>query len=242
MALKFSRNGVENAFHLLFKTISMFFNVLTIEVEDHALFPVDLEEIAMLDKVLHHLRHSANQQVFAEIIHCLGMDGAKWPFLFKAVFDERHHHLVAQSPKKFLEIHRIHLDAPLFRGNQYVLDILVDGNQRASLDVIITPVGHQMLDGRPRLRILLNLIEHNQGVALMQGHMKVQLELKKQLVAVMQIVVEDVAQWLRHVAEIHKNGRFILFGKLTGDITLSNTPCTVKQNGHTALVFRLPFQ
>ena len=76
----------------------------------------------------------------------------------------------------------------------------------------------------------------------MQGHMKVQLELKKQLFAVMQIVVEDVAQWLRHVAEIHKNGRFILFGKLTGDITLSNTPCTVKQNGHTALVFRLPFQ
>ena len=99
-----------------------------------------------------------------------------------------------------------------------------------------------MFNGCPRLRVFLNLVEHNQGVALMQGYMEMQLELKKQLVAVVQIVVEDVAQRLRHVAEIHTNGRFILFGKLTGDITLSNTPCAVKQNGHTALVFRLPFQ
>ena len=51
----------------------------------------------------------------------------------------------------------------LLRWQHDVLYILLDGDKGTSLDVVIPPVGYQMLDGSTGTGAELHFIEYNQG-------------------------------------------------------------------------------
>ena len=67
--------------------------------------------------------------------------------LFKAGADIGHQRFFIQRPTEFLEIHGVHFDMALFRGNDNILDILLNGDQRASFYKIVATVCHQILNG-----------------------------------------------------------------------------------------------
>ena len=75
----------------------------------------------------------------------------------------RNGRLIPHCPTEFLEIHRVHVDGLLLRRDDYILHILVDGDERSRLYVIISPVLHQELDRLPGTGELLDLIEYDQG-------------------------------------------------------------------------------
>ena len=106
--------------------------------------------------------------------------------------DGVHQGRASRRPEKLLEIHREHFDVALFRGNQDVLDVLVDGDERPRLDVVVAAVLHQVLDRLPGLREELDLVEHDQRVALVERHVRERRQVGEERVEVRQVLDEKI--------------------------------------------------
>ena len=87
--------------------------------------------------------------------------------------------MVSDCPKKLFIIHRVHIDSAFFAGDQNVFHILLNRNQRARFNVVISMVFYQMLDCLTSERTKLNFVKDYDRLALYQIYMILKLELKE---------------------------------------------------------------
>ena len=219
-------------------------DVSAIQREDVALDRIHRLQVVRCGELRHGLRHPADYHVLAEHIHDLAMHIRAERFhVRKALPHKRHRRRIAHRPEKFLEVHWIHRDAMLLAWNENVLDVLVDRYQRTRLDVVVASVGDEMLDCLSRTRELLNLVEDDECVPLYEPGMCDALEVEKESVKVIKVLVENALQLRLRLAEIHEDVACIfVLGELLDDIALPYTTRSVYQERRRSVAFRLPFQ
>ena len=161
MFLQLARYFLKNSGNFGFLIVGVFVNVIAIKSQYVTLHLIHLFKIPRFHILGDSLRHTPDNQVLPEIIHCPTVESLHRKAFVKPHPDIRHQHLVSHSPQKFLKVHRKHFDGMFFRRQHDVLDILLDGNQRACLYVIITPVCHQVFDGCTGTWTKLHFIEYD---------------------------------------------------------------------------------
>ena len=73
------------------------------------------------------------------------------------------------SPSKFLVVHRIHIDRFFLARNHYTFHVLVNADERACLNVIVSAISHQVLDCLPCNGIQLDFVKDDYGLTFVQG-------------------------------------------------------------------------
>ena len=161
----------------------------------------------------------------------------------KVIPDEIHRHIIALRPKELLEIHRIHLDPILLGRNDNLLHILIDGNERACLKIIVPPVRDQGLDRLTRPREPLNLVKYEQSLSLVKPNTIMCGKLQEERIQLLKIVLKQLPDILSRLAEVYENiGLVLVLGKLFGNIALSDTTRPVNQQGRCACIPPLPLK
>ena len=124
-----------------------------------------------------------------------------------------------------------------------VLDILLDGHERACFQIIIPPIRHKIFNGRPRSWTQLHLIQNDQCFTYIQfGSIEVG-QIHKQCIKIIQIMIKQINDFFWRTVEINQNVAFIFrFSKLFSNITLSDTSGTVNQQSCTSGFFMFPIQ
>ena len=139
----------------------------------------------------------------------------------------------------------------MFFGWQHdVLDILLNGNKRASLNIVITPVCNQVLDGCTGTGAELYFVEYDQGTGFLAFRLagskfppEVKFQTHEKHIEVIQIKVEKLHYLRIYLAEVHQNVRLVFFAcKFFHDITFPYTPGSFYQKGSITLMVFLPFQ
>lgn len=220
-------------------------DVVAIQGQDVALLLVGQGEIAVVfNKRRHALRHSAQQHILLEAEHGLVVQVVlqRLP-LGKALADVGNEVVVAESHRKLLKIHWIHLDGTFFGRNGDVLHGLADGDERTRLDIVIATVLDQLLDGLPRLGIALHLVEDDDRLAAVERHTVFRAENHEEGIQVVQVVLKGVEHGGTHVVEVDEDIGFVLrLGELLHDGGLADTSCTFHEQGLASLGRLLPFE
>ena len=110
--------------------------------------------------------------------------------MFPNAVKQRNCSRVAHSPTKLFVVHWVHTDALLFAGNEYVLRVLSDRNQRAGFDIIVTMIFHKRLNSLAGKWLELYLVKDDEGVAFDQLHTIDQLKPQENIIKVRDIIEE----------------------------------------------------
>ena len=85
--------------------------------------------------------------------------------------------IVAHSPKKFLIIHREHIKPAFLAGNDDILDIFLNWDQRTSFNVIISVIFNEMFYCLSSKGTALNFIKYYQRFSFNEIDLELQLKL-----------------------------------------------------------------
>ena len=100
-------------------------DVVAVQVQDLPFYVIYLIKIFCFYIFSHGLRHSANNEILSEVIHSHTVHGLSHLTLFlKVTPDEWHQSLVAHSPQKLFEVHRVDL-VVFFISNTIGLNLFV---------------------------------------------------------------------------------------------------------------------
>ena len=145
------RNLVEDRHHLVCYLTCIVEDVITIDCQHITFSSIYGIKVFGLNILFDGLRHSSNYHIETESIHCLTMESLSHRLPLYIHFPYQvHQHIITCSPKKLFKVHRVHLNRTFFRWEHDALCVFLDTYQRSRLNVVISSVGHQKLDGCSR--------------------------------------------------------------------------------------------
>ena len=148
---------------------------------------------------------------------------------------------ISPRPEEFLVIQREHIQAFLFAGNQYILDVPAKGQHRADFQIIVAPVRHEILDGLPRQGLKLHVVEYDEGFPLVETDAAKQLKLQEEEVQIVH-VAEEIDDFRRRIREINDEETLIFpFRKFPRHGRLSDATRPLYQKRRAPLRLHLPF-
>ena len=124
---------------------------------------------------LHRLRHSADRDVFHITLHHHGMSKTIETFPVPEYVLQQLKCIVPIRPEEFFEVHRVQSKRLLFARDDYVLHVPLDGYQRTGLNVIVSTVLDQGLDGFPCTGKSLDLVEDHQCISFLERPLGMEL-------------------------------------------------------------------
>ena len=250
LRLQLSRNFLKDGSDFGFLIVRIFADVIAVKSQYVALHLIHLFKISCFHIFQYSLRHSSDNQVLPEIVHCPAVESLHRKAFVKPHPDVRHQHFIPHRPQELLKVHRKHFNG-MFLGRQHdVLDILLDGNKRTCFNVVITPVCHQVLDGCAGTGAELHFVEYDQGTGFLAFRLagskfppEVKFQIHEKHIEVVQIKVEKLHYLRIYPAEVHQKVRLVFFAcKFFHDIAFSDTPGSFYQKGCITLMVLLPFQ
>ena len=162
-----------------------------VQLQDVTLLGVGGSQIAGFHKRGNNLRHPADDKVLAEYVKNAAMHSITHRTgIAIGTFDYRHHPAVSCRPEKFLEVHGKHLKVMLFRRNDDIIDVLLDRNQRAGFNVVVTSVGDKILDRLPRTWETLDFVKYDNTFARLELNMVGTKQIHEECIQVFQIIHE----------------------------------------------------
>ena len=165
---------VEDRHHLVGHLSCIIEYVVTIDGQNVALRYIYGIEIFRFNILLNGLWHTSHYHIKAESIHSLTMESLPHRFLFcKHLPYQVHQHIITCSPKKLFKVHWVHLYRTLFRWKYDTLSVFLDAHQRPRLNVVVSTICYQKLNGSSRPRTQLNLVKNNERLAFMEPYLVV---------------------------------------------------------------------
>ena len=192
----------------------------------------------------HGLRHSAHDEILPENIHDGFMQVAsKRPPLREMLSDNRHRHRTPRRPHELLYIHWKHLKMPFLGGYHDVLDVLLNGNERPGLNIVIASVGDQILNRLPRPRESLHFVKYDNALPLGQLHIVGAQEIHEKRVKVLKILIEIALDLGGNLGKVNQEVRFVFIaGEFLGNPALADATRAIEHNGRFAIAHALPFK
>ena len=132
---------------------------------------------------------------------------------------------------------------PFFRWDENLLDVLLHGNLRTSLNVVVSTVLDKMLDGFTRPRKTLHFVKDNDAFAFRQFYVASTFKQHEKGVKVVKIFIETTLDLCRGIGEVDQKitGIFVA-GKFLGNVALANTSRSINHQCCTTIAAFLPFQ
>ena len=132
---------------------------------------------------------------------------------------------------------------PFFRWDENLLDVLLDGNQRTSLNVVVSAVLDKMLDGFTSPRETLHFVKDDDRLAAVKRYAVFRAEDYEESVQVVQVILKGVEYGGTHVIEIDEDvGLVLRLGELFHDGGLANTSSPFHEQGFGSFGRLLPFK
>jgi hypothetical protein len=179
-------------------------------------------KIVFLQVCFYCLWHTAYEHIEPQVTHDFPVCPVTCRFLLaEQKLQHGDSHIIPYSPEKFFKIHGVHIYTLLFARYQYVLDILLDGNQGAGFYVIIAVVFDKAFDGLTCQGEKLYLSEDNDRVPFFKSYIGQQLQLQEEEIQI-GYVIEQVAYFLgtggkinQYIAFVSLFGKFLYYGGLS---------------------------
>ena len=163
------------------------------------------------------------------------------PWGLEGVPDEVRQQLLAHCPAEFLEVQGIHLKLAFLGGNDDILYMSLDGDERPSLHEVVSSISDKVFDHLACLRIELYLVKHDERFTRVQWRPVVGGQKHEERIKVIALILEDGSHVARQTREVDDDARAILiFCELLDRRALADAPRSLDKKGFPAPGAGLP--
>ncbi len=145
---------------------------------------------------------------------------------------------LTQSIAKLLKIQRIHIQMTFLRRNDDVFYILLDGDQRACFDIVISAVGNEIFNTFSCLWVHLHLVKNYKRLTFKQFHTIICGQEHKKRVEVIHMLLKIALDLIGTFCKVDQDIALVLvLAKLLTDSRLADTSCTLDKKGFFTIQF-----